>query len=61
MKRLIVDLDSPSPSPTRGCTASPAGVVENLNTPFSGSFHVDESLKALNPWEANTPNEVWDF
>ena len=59
---LLVDLDSPSPSPGHGCTASPtAGAVENLNTSFSGSFHVDESLKALNPWEANTPKEVWDF
>jgi len=62
LKRLIMDLDFPSPSPRRGCTASPTtGVVENLNTSFLGSFHVDESLKALNPWEANTSNEVWDF
>jgi hypothetical protein len=50
------------PSPRQRRTASPTmGTIENLNTSFSGSFYVDESLKALNPWDANVVNEAWEF
>ena len=35
--------------------------MENLNTSFSGSFYVDESLKALNPWDSGAVNEAWEF
>jgi hypothetical protein len=37
------------------------GTIENLNTSFSESFYVDESLKALNPWDASAVNEAWEF
>ena len=56
----ILMLDSPSPTQRR--TASPTiGAIENLNTSFSGSFYVDESLKDLNPWDASAVNEAWEF
>jgi hypothetical protein len=35
--------------------------MDNLNSSFSGSFYVDESLKALNPWDARAVNEAWEF
>jgi hypothetical protein len=59
---LIVDSDPPTPPPTQHHMASPGfGVVRNLNTSFSGSFHIDESLKSLDPWGENVANHVWDF
>ena len=62
LKRLITDSDSPAPSPRQARTASPTlGVIENLNTSFSGSFYVDESLKALDPWKGNVAAGSWDF
>jgi hypothetical protein len=61
-KILLPDSES-VPSPTRQRrTASPTmGTIENLNTSFSESFYVDESLKALNPWDASAVNEAWEF
>ena len=57
----IPDSES-APSPSRRRTASPnMGTIENLNTSFSGSFYVDESLKALNPWDGSAVNEEWEF
>ena len=48
--------------PRQGRIESPTvGMIENLNTSFSGSFYVDESLKALNPWDASGVNEAWEF
>jgi len=62
LKLLIVDSDPPTPSPTQHHMASPGfGGVSNLNMSFSGSFHVDESLKSLDPWGENVANHVWDF
>ena len=62
LKLLIVDSDPPTPPPTQHHTASPGfGGVSNLNASFSGSFHVDESLKSLDPWGENVANHVWDF
>ena len=59
---LTVDSDPPTPPPTQHHTASPGfGVVGNLNTSFSGSFHVDESLKSLDPWGENVATHIWDF
>jgi len=59
LKILIPDSDS---TPRQERTASPTiGIVENLNASFSGSFYVDESLKALNPWDASAVNEAWEF
>lgn len=61
LNKLISDSES-APSARQGRTASPtAGAVENLNTSFSGSFYVDESLKALNPWAAGAADEAWEF
>lgn len=63
LNRLISDSES-APSARQGRTASPTvGSVENLDTSssFSGSFYVDESLKALNPWEAGAADEAWEF
>ena len=63
INNLIPDSDS-LPSSTQRRTASPTtgiGMIENLNTSFSGSFYVDESLKALNPWDASAVNEAWEF
>jgi|SRR5882762_240340 len=61
LNKKIPDYDS-LPSPTQRRTASPTmGTIENLNTSFSGSFYVDESLKDLNPWDASAVNETWDF
>ena len=62
LKLLIVDSDPLTPPPTQHHTASPGfGGVSNLNALFSGSFHVDESLKSLDPWGENVANHVWDF
>lgn len=59
LKILIPDSES-APSPRQERTASPTiNMIENINTSFSGSFYVDESLKALNPWDAI--NEAWEF
>jgi len=59
---LIIDSDPSTPPPTQHHTVSPGfGVVGNLNVSFSGSFHVDESLKSLDPWGENVANHVWDF
>ena len=59
LKLLIVDSDPPT---TQHHTASPGfGGVSNLNVSFSGSFHVNKSLKSLDPWGENVANHVWDF
>jgi len=59
LKLLILDSDPPTPPPTQPHTTF--GAVGNRNMSFSGSFHVDESLKSLDPWGENVPNHVWDF
>ena len=56
----IPESDS-APSPSRRTASPTIDMIENINNSFSGSFYVDDSLKALNPWDASAVNEAWEF